>query len=506
VGVARGVGPKEWVWGVAGAALLIVVQMTARAHTLTEQDAINLVNGLEDFNPALHQPHPPGYLLVVLAGHALSWLGNSLDALLGVALVASVIALIATYLLGRAMFGRSAGLVAATLLAATPLFLYYLNIASVYPTETAAAPIIGLIGYRVATRASDAWALALLPVLAVAGGFRPTVIALMLPLCAVAVWLGRPRPRPVLLGAAAAVAIVIAWAIPTISQSGGWDMYSEESSGLYGRAAGHTSLFYGASRLEAITNVEWSLGALLMVSVPAFVLLSLLAATNRSLPTPPRNLPAWSILAAWALPYIAFNALVLFGKPGYVMAIVPAIHVAAGGLARSYRRPQAAAIAVLAAMLLVFYTVPNLSLPRRLPAFFPTANSIDVADVEARGSATRRADMPTTQVHAVQPAAVRSVVGARPARHRHGVRTGFDDSSNLRLRGRGHFAEERDPVGRRAGAGSGQAKRRAGGNVRPVVGVSLAAAPDRADSEGRRQRRRPVRRRATSSANCPDEP
>jgi hypothetical protein len=385
VGVARGVGPKEWVWGVAGAALLIVVQMTARAHTLTEQDAINLVNGLEDFNPALHQPHPPGYLLVVLAGHALSWLGNSLDALLGVALVASVIALIATYLLGRAMFGRSAGLVAATLLAATPLFLYYLNIASVYPTETAAAPIIGLIGYRVATRASDAWALALLPVLAVAGGFRPTVIALMLPLCAVAVWLGRPRPRPVLLGAAAAVAIVIAWAIPTISQSGGWDMYSEESSGLYGRAAGHTSLFYGASRLEAITNVEWSLGALLMVSVPAFVLLSLLAATNRSLPTPPRNLPAWSILAAWALPYIAFNALVLFGKPGYVMAIVPAIHVAAGGLARSYRRPQAAAIAVLAAMLLVFYTVPNLSLPRRLPAFFPTANSIDVADVEARG-------------------------------------------------------------------------------------------------------------------------
>jgi hypothetical protein len=384
VGVDRRVGPKPWMWGVAGVAVLIVVQATTRAQTLTEQDSINLVDGLADFNPALHQPHPPGYPLIILAGHALGWFGDSIDAFLGLALVASAAALVATYLLGRAMFGRSAGLVAATLLAATPLFLYYLDIVSVYPAEAAAAPIVALIAYHMATRSGDGWSLALFPALALAGGFRPTIIALMLPACAVAIWLGRPRLRPLLLGLGIAAAIVAAWAIPTISESGGWDRYSDESSGLYGRAAERTSLLYGASRSEAVTNAEWSLGATVMVSLPALALLAMLAMRG-GWPRPPRNPAAWAILAAWVVPYLLLNTFVLFGKPGYVMAVIPAFHVAAGGLTTSYRRPELGALAVLAAVLLVFYTVPNLSLPRRLPAFFPTADSIDVADVEARG-------------------------------------------------------------------------------------------------------------------------
>ena len=382
----RGVSSKSWLWGAGGVLLLVVVQATSHAQTLTDQDAINLAMGLEDFDPAADQPHPPGYPLVVLAGHALGWLGDSLDALLGLALVASAVALVATYLLGRSMFGRSAGLVAATLLAATPLFLFYLDIASVYPPETAAAPLIALVAYRVATDAGDRWSLALFPALALAGGFRPTIIALMLPACAAALWLGRPRLRPVVLGLVAGAAIVAAWAAPTIIASGGWEAYSEASSDLYRGAAERTSLLYGASRSEYVTNAEWSAGATLMVSVPAFALLALLAA-RAGRPSVPRNLAAWTILAAWVLPYLLLNTFVHFGKPGYVMAIVPALQVSAGGLTTSYRRPELAALAVLAAILVVFYTVPNLSLPRKLPAFFPTANSIEVADVEARGLA-----------------------------------------------------------------------------------------------------------------------
>ncbi len=386
MGGVKGAFSKPWLWAVGGAVLLVVVQATTRAQTLTEQDSINLVTGLEDFDPTAHQPHPPGYPLVVLAAHALAWLGDSLDALLGLALVASAVALVATYLLGRSMFGRSAGLVAATLLAATPLFLYYLDIASVYPPETAAAPLIALIAYRVATGAGDRWSLALFPALALAGGFRPTIIALMLPACAVALWHGRPRLRPVVMGLVAGAAIVAAWATPTIIASGGWEAYSEASSDLYRGAAERTSLLYGASRSEYVTNAEWSLGATLMVSAPALALLALLAARGGR-PSVPRNRAAWAILAAWVLPYLLLNTFVHFGKPGYVMAMVPALHVAAGGLTTSYRRPELGALAVLAAILVVFYTAPNLSLPRRLPAFSPTANSIEVADAEARGLA-----------------------------------------------------------------------------------------------------------------------
>src|SRR5436309_13062335 len=39
------------------------------APSLEDIDSINFALGLRHFNPALHQPHPPGYPVYMLLGH-----------------------------------------------------------------------------------------------------------------------------------------------------------------------------------------------------------------------------------------------------------------------------------------------------------------------------------------------------------------------------------------------------------------------------------------------------
>src|SRR6188474_3661952 len=74
-----------------GAVVLLIALLYLAAHlpflapSLEDIDSINFALGLRHFDPALHQPHPPGYPLYIGLGHlslaALSWLAPSLPAL-----------------------------------------------------------------------------------------------------------------------------------------------------------------------------------------------------------------------------------------------------------------------------------------------------------------------------------------------------------------------------------------------------------------------------------------
>jgi len=59
----------------AGAAVLLIAALYLAAHlpflapSLEDIDSINFALGLRHFDPALHQPHPPGYPIYMLLGH-----------------------------------------------------------------------------------------------------------------------------------------------------------------------------------------------------------------------------------------------------------------------------------------------------------------------------------------------------------------------------------------------------------------------------------------------------
>ena len=56
-------------WSVpAIAAAYLLAHLPVLAPSLEDIDSINFALGLRDFNPALHQPHPPGYPIYIALG------------------------------------------------------------------------------------------------------------------------------------------------------------------------------------------------------------------------------------------------------------------------------------------------------------------------------------------------------------------------------------------------------------------------------------------------------
>jgi 4-amino-4-deoxy-L-arabinose transferase-like glycosyltransferase len=377
-----------------GVVVVAAVAITTRARTLTEEDSANLARALHHYTVVLNQPQPPGYPLVVLSAHAFTWIGSVVSAYVVVAVVATVGTVLMTYLLGTEMFGRRAGVVAALVVCATPVVLYYGAIVSVYPTESLMVPAVALLAHRVARRADRASAVLLLPVLAVGGGFRPTMFVLMLPACGVAIVWGRPRLRDLALGVVAAVGILAAWGVPMVAKSGGWHAYWAASRTLYHRQFSLTSIFYGASLHQAAFNGANALGASAMVALPAAIV-TVLAFRRRGSTMARRNPAPW-ILVASLVPYLVTYFGIQLGKPGYVLAVLPLLAVLAGGLVAS--SPRAVPVAAVVALVLVvgYVVLPQWPLPWRLDAFFPTAHAIHVQDQEALGLRRLSASCPPT--------------------------------------------------------------------------------------------------------------
>ena len=215
--------------------------------SLEDIDSINFALGLHDFDPARHQPHPPGYpvyiALVRVALAALSpvlpsWpvLDRDALALAACSVVAGAVALVgAVRLFGT--FERSAGpgeptaapLWAAVLLACAPLFWL-----------TGLRPMSDMVGL-----AATVWAQALMfehrvdrrrwiggALLAgIAGGIRIQTVVLTAPVLAWTLWqrgvrLGvGPRDGRAWHAAAAYVIGTAAWVVPLVILTGGVDAY-----------------------------------------------------------------------------------------------------------------------------------------------------------------------------------------------------------------------------------------------------------------------------------------
>src|ERR1041384_2901670 len=58
-------GHYEWVL----AAICLLAHLPFLSPALEDIDSINFALGLHHYDPALHQPHPPGYPVYMLLGH-----------------------------------------------------------------------------------------------------------------------------------------------------------------------------------------------------------------------------------------------------------------------------------------------------------------------------------------------------------------------------------------------------------------------------------------------------
>src|SRR5438128_9894144 len=122
----------RWDYLLAGALglLTILSRLPYRARMLYNWDAVQFALALREYDVVKHQPHPPGYILYVALGRLVdTWLGNETATYVALAVAFSGLTTFVVYFLARTAYDRATALVAATLLAVSPLLWFYGSVA-----------------------------------------------------------------------------------------------------------------------------------------------------------------------------------------------------------------------------------------------------------------------------------------------------------------------------------------------------------------------------------------
>ncbi|MBC7249828.1 MAG: glycosyltransferase family 39 protein, partial [Anaerolineae bacterium] len=251
----------------------VLSRIPFRSQILYHWDSVNFAFAMQHFDVAAEQPQPPGYIAYV-------WLCRLVDLLfhdpqrtmVWISIVGSGLAVVAMYLLGRAMFDRRTGLVGALFLATSPLFWFYGEIALPHALDTFLVTLSAWLLWEVMQ--GRTWAVVPTAVsLAVAGGVRqqtPVFLGLAA-LCAAFGFLRRAGwARGLRWGVLAIMVcglLCAGWFFPLINSVGGLESYRQVMGAFSERFHLTTSLFMGAGwfglsrnlrKLSMYTAFGWS--------------------------------------------------------------------------------------------------------------------------------------------------------------------------------------------------------------------------------------------------------
>ena len=371
--------------------MTVLTRIPFAARRMWDHDSIQFALGVERYDLAAHHPHPPGYPLYIALLKLLAACGvDSLHGMVALSILAEGIGAACLVLLVARLVaegrteesGLAAGLFAAALYVFNPILWFYGELPLVYAVEggmTVAVAYAALAmgdGPRVFLGACALFA--------VVGGVRQSTLLLLAPLVLYGAWRAFRRERLswrlAAGGAGLFAALFLAWFVPLCALAGGYGAYRRISAENFATLLPQTSILYGAGwgalahNLEVLT--KWALQGVF----PGAVALALLWAV-----TPEEILPGLrllrsraGLLAAWALPPIAFFALFHVTKAGYTLVHLPAL---------------LAALAVAAAPALAFDRPPDRPPNRplsRLRAALAIGAAVTVGAGLFLGSAERR--------------------------------------------------------------------------------------------------------------------
>jgi hypothetical protein len=336
------------------AAILGIATLLSRwpfqASLLSNHDAVNYALALDHFDMHLHQPQPPGYPLYVLLGRAFNLIWHDhLSALVWLSTVFGGLAVVAVYLVGREMFGRRVGVIAALLLSTSPSFWFQGAVAAPYTIDLFASAMVGWLCYRLTISPGRAavWTSAL--AVGLAGAFRLQTIVFLFPLFIYAL---RQHSWKTIAGAViVAGGIFGAFFLPAVMLSGGPAAFTRSMRIM-------VPIFWSVNTLVKSTRLPRFANNLRYIVQYVVVVLGepALPFTLLGYLTRPHWLRFWrnsrlSFLALWALPTWVVYFLIWPGNMGTILVCVaPFLLVAAVGLDWVIGRARWAAVVGWAAL------------------------------------------------------------------------------------------------------------------------------------------------------------
>jgi hypothetical protein len=352
--------PRDLWLAAALAALVIASRLPFSGAILYHWDSVNFALSLSRFDVRASQPHMPGYPLYVLLGRVVNAaLGDPQRALVAISAVSGGLAVAMLLLLGRRMFDRTTGVIAALLLAASPLFWFYGAIA--LPHCLDALMVIGAVwllweirlGAAAFTVPAALW-------LGIAGGLRPQTQVFLAPLALYAGWYLDWRRR--LLGLAVLAAIDLLWFVPLIELNGGWTAYFKALRAFDAAFASTTSVFANGGWFGLMRNLRKLIMYTLYGFGGALLLAPFLVVAGLRLRGAARS-PRTAVMVLWIVPVLIYYTLIHMGQQGLVLVFLPALllllaHAAALAPARTARWATALAVAIGAAIFLLLPTFP----------------------------------------------------------------------------------------------------------------------------------------------------
>ncbi len=348
--------------------LILLTRIPFVSKYLYEWDSVNYALGFENFNIVNHQPHPPGYIFYVGLGKYLNVIFNDPNnTMIFISILFSTLTVILIYFLAKEMFSRQIAVIASLLLIFNPLFWYYGEIATIYPSEAFFASLVAFLSYSV-FKGKEKYFYPSIIALGLAGGFRQDLIIFMFPLWMFCLFYKNRDPLRFLKAILVLIPTVLVWFIPTIVFSGGYEQYSQSSSTLYKMCFPRSSLIFGST----IANQLSALGAYFAWSGLGltFIGIFMIAMFNLYHRIGPIHLfrlnirnPKIIFITLWILPASIVYILIHIAKPGYILVFVPILAIILGyfvyklskGLNSKYKSYSARKwLAVVLAIIIVF--------------------------------------------------------------------------------------------------------------------------------------------------------
>lgn len=333
------------------AAAVAATRLPFMTRTPYAFDSANFALAVRDYyNVAHHRPHPPGYPLYVAAGWLINQVvGDANRALVLLSILLSMVAVVGTVYLARALYGGAASVLAGLLLLFMVGFWGYGEVAYAYVGLAAEGASLALLAHGAI--AGRRWLVVPLGFgVGVAAGIRWDGAVFSVPLWLWALAGASWRLR--LASVVAATAVAIAWAVPMVALSGGPAAYLAAIDAYLKVWAPQSAYVVGDFASGQATLATYNLNFFVNYSrqmLGVGILLALYALGRRLGPLQLATDYRARFLLVWTLPPILTYVFTHLGEPGYVLSLAPQVALLAAVAILDLGRDTALATASLRA-------------------------------------------------------------------------------------------------------------------------------------------------------------